>query len=172
MPSIPPQKCLGHPMKQQGGRNVPICSTHPQRQAWCGVTMPGVHIQLLGSPVFQRLLFWDAGLPHHDTLSPCWGEPAVPAPPAMHTVISTGRAEASQIIGGDSSAPSLTCLGHGRIFRQGWSGGQAGFLMCRLPCKAWLAPQSGDRVGCRVWGRALSSPSLRATARPGPTTPS
>lgn len=134
--------------------------------------MPGVHIQLLGSPVFQRLLFWGAGLPTHDTLSPCWGEPAVPAPPAMHTIISTGRAEASLIIGGDSSAPSLTCLGHGRTFRQGWSGGQAGFLMCRLPCKAWLAPQSGDRVGCRVWGRALSSPSLHATARPGPTTPS
>lgn len=83
--------------------------------------MPGVHIQLLESPGFQRLLFWGASFPHHDTLSPYWGEPAVPAPPAKRTVISAGRAEASLIIGGDSLARSLTCLGHGRTFRQGWS---------------------------------------------------
>lgn len=136
--------------------------------------MPGVHIQLLGSPGFQRLLFWGDSLPHHNTLSPYWGEPAVPAPPAMHTVISAGRAEASLIIGGDSLAQTLTCLGHGRTFRQGWSVGLAGIPVCRPPCGAWLVPQhrSGDKVECRVRGRALSSPSLHAAARPGPTTPS
>lgn len=175
------QQCLGYPwcvavlsMKGQGGRSVPFCPSHPQRQGWSSAAVPGVYIQLLGSPGFQRLLFWGAGLPHHDTLSPYWGEPAVPAPPAMHTVISAGRAEASLIIGGDSIAQSLTCLGHGRTFRQGWSAGLAGIPVCRLPCGAWLAPQhlSRDRVGCRVWGRALSSPLFRAAARPGPATPS
>lgn len=85
-------------MKQQGGRSVPICPGHPQSRAWSSPTMPGVHVQLLGSPVLQRLLFWGAGLPHHDTLSPYWGEPAVPVPPAMGTIISAGRAEASLII--------------------------------------------------------------------------
>lgn len=153
------QQCLGHPLcvavlpvKGQGERSVPICPSRPQ--GWSSATMLGVHVQFLGSPGFQRLLFQGVGLPYHDTLSPYWCEPAVPAPPAMHTVISTGRAEASLIIGSDSSARSLTCLGHGRTFRQGWSVGPAGILVCRPPCGAWLAPQhqSGDRVGCRVWG--------------------
>lgn len=70
VPDIPLQQCLGHPMKRQGGKSVPICPSHPQRQGWSSATMPGVHIQLLGSPRFQRVLFWGARLPHHDALSP------------------------------------------------------------------------------------------------------
>lgn len=59
----------------------------------------------------QRLLFWGAGLLHRDALSPWWGEPALPAPLAMHTVISAGRAEASLIIGGDSLAGASRAWG-------------------------------------------------------------
>lgn len=54
------------------------------------------------APGRQRSLSGDAILPHQDTLSPLQGEVALPAPPATHTVITTGRAEASEIIGGDS----------------------------------------------------------------------
>lgn len=100
--------------------------------------MPGVHIQWLGVTRVPEALVLGAGLPNHDTLSPYWGEPAVPAPPAMHAVISTGRAEASLIIGGDS---------WGTAGLSGRAGLWDGLASRRVHCRAGPGWLPSTRVG-------------------------
>ena len=91
-----------------------------------------------------------AGSPYHDTLSPRWGEPAVPAPPATHTIISAGRAEASVIIGSDSLALERCVPGArqdfpaGLVCEAGWHPSAPAAVQ---PCGAWLAPSRRSGAG-------------------------
>lgn len=102
----------------------------------------------------------------------CWGKLAVPAPLATQTVITGGRAEASVIIAGDSLVlerrvprvrqdfpAGLVC---GAGLRPGALGAVRALAGSSLPERGWA----------RVRGRAPSSPSLHATARTSPATPS
>lgn len=103
-----------------------------------------------GAPGCRRGLSRGVGSPHHDTLSPRRGEPAVPAPPATHTVISAGRAEASVIIGGDSLALERRMPGVQQDFparlvcRASW---YLGVLAAAQPCGAGLALRHRSGAG-------------------------
>lgn len=153
-----PSVGTGHPsaapwppwVEGQGGRSATTRRNHSQVRGCGSGALPGGPRPAPGGTGLPEGLTRGDSLPHHDTLSPHRGEPAVPAPPATRTVISAGRAEASAIISGDSSALERRMPRARQDFPAGLVCG-AGWHPCvpaaARPCGAWLAPQYRSRAG-------------------------
>lgn len=131
------------------GEEIPPLAPVVLGQGWDSSAMPGGCILRPGTPGCQRGLSWDTGSSRHNTLSSHRAEPAVPAPPATHTIISAGRAEAWVIIGGDSLRLESRAPWAQQDFPAGLVCGTGPHPVLRLLCGAWLAPrhQSGAGYG-------------------------